>query len=295
MRALVISGGGAKGAYAGGVAEYLIKEAKRDYEIFVACSTGSLLIPHLSIGKIDEIKKVFTNVQQDDIFNISPFRIKKLANGEYKTKINHLNSLRMFMRRKKTFGEHKALRQLIEDVFSYSDYLAVKARNKKVVVTVSNFSTNRVVYKHLADCTYDDFIDWMWASTSFVPFMSLVEKNGYQYADGGFGNYVPIEEAINLGATEIDVIILKPRKVDHTICHSYNAFDLFFKTMEFSLDHLSYQDILIGHLESIYNDQVKAKFFFTPRLLTKHSFIFDPDQMSQWWQEGYDYAKQRLC
>ncbi|MEP5600355.1 MAG: patatin-like phospholipase family protein, partial [Algibacter sp.] len=31
MKALVISGGGSKGAYAGGVAQYLIQEKKRDY------------------------------------------------------------------------------------------------------------------------------------------------------------------------------------------------------------------------------------------------------------------------
>lgn len=295
MRALVISGGGAKGAYAGGVAEYLINVAKREYDIFVACSTGSLLIPHLAINKIDKVKRVFTNVCQDDIFNISPFHIKKLDNGEYKTKINHLNSIRMFLKKKKTFGEHKNLRKLISKVFTPDEYEEIKASSKRVVVTVSNFSTNRVVYKHLGDCTYEDYCDWMWASTSFVPFMSLVHKSGHDYADGGFGNYVPIEEAVNLGATELDVIILKPRHVDHkAINKSNNAFDLFFNTMEFSLDHLSYQDILIGHLESIYNNEVKAKFFFTPRLLTKQSFIFDPEQMTQWWQEGYDYARERL-
>ena len=294
MRALVISGGGSKGAFAGGVAEYLINVAKREYDICVACSTGSLLIPHLSIGEVDKIKSVFTNVSQKDIFNISPFHIKQLPNGEFKTKINHWNSIRMFLKRKKTFGEHKNLRKVINKIFTEEDYARIIASHKKVVVTVSNLTTNRVVYKHISDFSYEDFCDWMWASTSFVPFMSLVEKNGYEYADGGFGNYVPIEEAVNLGATELDVIILKPRLVNHDITVTNNAFDLFFKTMEFSLDQLSYQDILIGHLESIYNDRVKAKFFFTPRLLTKYSFIFDPRQMKQWWQEGYDYAKHRL-
>ncbi|MDX1720457.1 MAG: patatin-like phospholipase family protein, partial [Salegentibacter mishustinae] len=35
MRALVISGGGSKGAFAGGVAQYLIEELKRDYELYL--------------------------------------------------------------------------------------------------------------------------------------------------------------------------------------------------------------------------------------------------------------------
>jgi len=38
VRALVISGGGSKGAYAGGIAEYLICEAGKKYDIFVGTS-----------------------------------------------------------------------------------------------------------------------------------------------------------------------------------------------------------------------------------------------------------------
>ena len=35
MKALVISGGGSKGAFAGGVAQYLIQELKRDYQLYI--------------------------------------------------------------------------------------------------------------------------------------------------------------------------------------------------------------------------------------------------------------------
>jgi len=34
-KALVISGGGSKGAFAGGVAQYLMEENKRDYDILL--------------------------------------------------------------------------------------------------------------------------------------------------------------------------------------------------------------------------------------------------------------------
>ena len=294
MKALVISGGGSKGAFAGGIAEYLINEAGQKYDIFVACSTGSLLIPHLSLGKIDKIKQVFTNVTQEDIFSINPFKIKQLPDGSFKAKINHLNSIKMFAKRKKTFGEHENLRKVISKVFTEEDFHEIRQTDMRVVVTVSNLSTNKTVYKHIQDCNYEDFCDWMWASTSFVPFMSLVEKNGFEYADGGFGNYVPIEEAVNLGATEVDVILLNPRHRQAQANKSSNTLDLFFRTMQFTLDQLAYQDVLIGHLESIYNNQVKARFFFTPRVLTNYSFLFDPGQMTQWWQEGYEYAEKKL-
>jgi hypothetical protein len=34
----------------------------------------------------------------------------------------------------------------------------------------------------------NDFCDWIWASCNYTPFMSLLSKNGCQYADGGFGD-----------------------------------------------------------------------------------------------------------
>ena len=84
MRALVISGGGSKGAFAGGVADYLINEAKRDYDILIGTSTGSLLVPLLAIEETAKLKTAYTSVQPRDIYNINPFNVKKLPNGELK-------------------------------------------------------------------------------------------------------------------------------------------------------------------------------------------------------------------
>lgn len=294
MRALVISGGGSKGAFAGGFAEYLIDGKGYNYDIFVGTSTGSLLIPHLAIGRIDKIKAMYTSVRQRDIYNISPFNVKKESDGTVKTTINHMNTVRMFMKNKKTFGEHKNLRKTISKAVSKEDFESVQSSGKRVIVTVANLTTRKVEYKYARDSTYTDFCDWMWASTSFVPFMSIVEKNGYEYADGGFGNFLPIEEAVNLGATEVDVIVLNPRHQKISKSYTNNAFEVLLQSMQFMHYHLSMHDILIGHLESIYNEDVKVHFHFTPRKLTEHSFYFDPQQMTEWWQEGYDYAKEKI-
>src|SRR5690606_4349059 len=112
MRALVISGGGSKGAYAGGVAEYLIQKQNRSYDIYVGSSTGSLLLPHLAIGEIDTLHNIYTNVNQNDIFSLNPFVIRKKDNREYVT-INYLTTVLQFVKKKRTFGESKNLRKLI--------------------------------------------------------------------------------------------------------------------------------------------------------------------------------------
>jgi len=294
MKALVISGGGSKGAFAGGVAEYLIKEQKNEYDIFVGSSTGSLLIPHLSIGEIEKIKKAYTSVVQKDVFNICPFIMKKDKDGVLKSKINHLNVIKMFLKRKKTFGETKNLRKTIGRIFSPEDYNRIKSSGKKVIVTAANLTRNMVEYKYLEDQSYEDFCDWMWISSCFVPFMSLVEKNGCEYADGGFGNYIPIEEAISNGAKHIDVIVLRPRHRTVELNKSRNAFDIMLQSMGFMLSQIVYDDILIGHLQSIYNEDIHVRFFFTPRVLTEYSFHFDPIEMKSWWEEGLEYAEKRV-
>lgn len=289
MRALVISGGGAKGAFAGGLAEYLIKEAGREYDLFLGTSTGSLLVTHLAIGEIDRLKKVYTSVNQNDVFNVCPFVITK-KDGRLHAKINHWNIIWQFIKRKRTFGESLSLRDLIERTITKEDYERAKISGKKVGVTVSNLTRNVVETKYLSDYSYEDFLDWTWVSCNMVPFMSLVEKYGFEYADGGFGNLIPIQEAIASGAKEIDVIVLSPR---HRIVHkakNFNAFNVLLSAFDFMLDQIRYDDILMGHMESIYNN-IDVRFWHTPRKLADNSFIFNPDLMKGWWKEGYDFGK----
>ena len=52
MKALVILGGGSKGAFAGGVAEHLIREQGKKYDLYLGSSTRSLLVSHLALNKI---------------------------------------------------------------------------------------------------------------------------------------------------------------------------------------------------------------------------------------------------
>ncbi len=290
MRALVISGGGSKGAFGGGVAQYLIEGMGRKYDILIGTSTGSLLVPQLAIGHIDKIRHAYTHVSQEDIYNVCPFIIKKDEHGKIYTKINHRNILKMFMRGKRTFGDHQNLLKTIRNTVSPEEFDILLKTDKKVIVSVSNLSLNIVEYKYAKDCTYSDFTEWMWISTSFVPFMGIVEKNGYEYADGGFGSLVPVEEAINAGATEVDVIVLTPRYSIPERRKTNNAFDLLLRAMEFMHQRIGRHDVYIGHLQSVYDSAVHVNFIFTPRVLTEQSFLFYPEQMSAWWEEGYEYA-----
>lgn len=292
MKTLVISGGGSKGAFAGGIAEYLINDCCSNYEMFVGCSTGSLLLPHLALGKIDKIKQIYTSVSQDSIFSICPFKIKKTSKG-FETKINHFNTLRTFLKGSATFGESENLRTLIKDSITQEEFTTLSKSNKKLVFTVSNLTLDKTEYIHSDQCNYNDFCDWAWASCNYTPFMSLYTKNGFQYADGGFGNFIPILYAIENGATDIDVIILENEERTNTNHKINNAFSLIFRTFKFMNNQNFTKDIVIGKLVGM-DKKININFYFTPRQLTENPLIFDTAQMTQWWKEGYEFAKSKM-
>ena len=288
-KALVISGGGSKGAFAGGVAQYLLENEEKKYDLFLGTSTGSLMVSHLALGMVDELKDIYSNVSQRTIFNISPFKTKKVA-GEKVVSINHFNTIRNFLRGKKTFGESKNLLRFIKKYLTKNMYDEIRQNNKEVIVTVSNLTTNHIEYKSINDTSYDDFCEWIWGSCNYVPFMSLLEKNFCQYADGGFGSLAPIREAILRGATEIDAIILETEVTQFNKLHSKNPFSLLFDVFDFMLTHVERHNITIGKLAAK-NKDVKLNLYYTPTVLTTNSLVFDNKLMRKWWQSGLDYAR----
>lgn len=291
MRALVISGGGSKGAFAGGVAEYLLDKEKNKYDIFIGTSTGSLLVTHLALDKIAIIKKVYTSVTEESIFNRCPFKIKN-KNGVDIIRINHFNVLINFLKGSNTFGESFNLKNLIRKTITKEDFYQLKSSNKIVVVTVTNLSSNKVEYKTLSDFDYDDFCDWIWISCNYIPFMSLVIKNNSEYGDGGFTSLVPIREAINRGATEIDAIILETEVHISPKFTGKNPFSLLVNLFGTLLEQVQKNDITIGKLTAV-NKNVKLNLYYTPTQLTSNALVFNKIQMEKWWKQGYETAKDR--
>ncbi len=289
MRALVISGGGSKGAFAGGVAQYLMQELGHNYDLFIGTSTGSLLISHLALQKIQKIKDVYTSVNQDSIFNNCPFVIQNKY-GVANIGINHWNVLKNFYRGSKTFGESHNLLELIKNTITPEEFAILKSGPKDIVVTVSNLSLNTVEYKSINDFEYEDFCEWIWISCNYTPFMSLVRKEGCEYADGGLGSMVPIEEAIMRGATEVDAIILHTEVTHFNRMPSKNAFSLLTSMFAFMLDRIERQNIRIGKYVANSNNAI-INFYYTPTVLTTNSLIFDKEKMTSWWEKGYEFAK----
>jgi len=233
------SGGGAKGAWGAGVAHYLVNDVGRDYKFLSGNSTGALQSLLISLNETERLKEGYTSVTNDDIYKIAPYRIKKTKKGHFKTKMNYLKiGWNMLIRKQKTFGDSSKLRtELLPKFFTINDFKKLKEFEKEIVVGVTNFTTGLGEYKSSYDYEYEDFLDWVWASTCAVPFMSLVEKDGYEYADGGFIEHVPIQQLIDRGCTHIDVISHRNPKMDIELMR--NPLNVINRLIDIFMDELS--------------------------------------------------------
>ena len=123
--------------------------------------------------------------------------------------------------------------------------------------------------------------------------MSLVVKNRYEYADGGFGCIIAIEEAIKRGATLVDAIVLTTEEQQLNRMRSRNAFDLLLSTFDFMGDQIYLDNLKVGELLAKKHN-VKLRLFYTPRVLTTNSLVFNQQEMEQWWSEGWEHTRNML-
>jgi hypothetical protein len=100
-------------------------------------------------------------------------------------------------------------------------------------------------------------------------------------------------EAISLGAREIDMIILNPRYKMVKNAPSSNSFNLLMRAFDFMLHQICRDDISFSLLEGRYSD-VSINLIHKPEILTDNAFIFDPEQMAAWWEEGHAYAPKMI-
>ncbi len=66
--ALVVSGGGSKGAFAAGVIKRLAQEFPDiNFDILIGTSTGALIVPLVALDELDLLEQVYTTVKTEDI------------------------------------------------------------------------------------------------------------------------------------------------------------------------------------------------------------------------------------
>ena len=294
-KAIILSGGGAKGAWGVGVVKALMEQGQ-SYDIAIGTSTGSLMAPFILANDIQALEDGYTSVDQDSIFNKNPFS----DNGDLKM----FMAVGRLISGKKTLGESENLRNKIDELITDEIFQSIRDQNKLLGATVVNFNKGVSEVKTTSDYTDHQMKDWIWASANNPLFMSnfvFTEPNGetYSYADGGVTNYANVDYIIQnrpTALTEIDVIFHNTRGV---IREGYNINNKVLARLMRVLDMFNGEifknDLRTGRLETqLLEDDVQLNIYYmndhditTITGPSRNTLLFDKQRMQTGVMRGY--------
>lgn len=283
MRALVLSGGGSKGAFQVGVLKRWMGEQGRDYDIICGVSVGALNAAGLAM---------------------TPKGMPAAASAMLeKFWLDHVTGTSSIYRRWCPFGRLHALWEksvydstpLIELVRSTIDMSLVKASNRLIRVGAVCLDDGEYRYGAQDD---PDFVNWVLASSSYPVFLKPIEIGGKLWSDGGIKQVTPIGEAIRLGAEEIDVVMCdNPFLVSSWNSRSKQAIpDQLIRTLDLMNTQIVRNDIETTGLKNQLADiepryrHVKVRFVMPEQRLNENALEFDPAMVRKLIDLGYDCA-----
>jgi NTE family protein len=189
MRALVLSGGGAHGAYQVGVLKALSERSEEDYQLVCGISVGALNAAFLAQYKVGDMGKA--------VSDLAAFW-------------RSLNTGKIY--RKRTFGllsalwnpsvfDSSPLQSMVRGMY---DGERIRASGRSMRVGAVCWETGE--YRSVDENT-DPLVEWILASSSYPAFFSPVQIDGLNWSDGGLRNVTPISDAFECGARHVDAIV----------------------------------------------------------------------------------------
>ncbi|MFV0255083.1 MAG: patatin-like phospholipase family protein, partial [Erysipelotrichaceae bacterium] len=194
-------GGGAKGSFQYGVWQAL-RKVKYDYGLVVGSSVGALNMIQMVQNSFFTSAKLW---QQLDLLQI--FKVSAELKSEYDQASSELDQFKLLFK--------QAIKEREIDISPFKELLNREINIKKIkkskitgiltVLEVPAMKGHEIVINDLA-CEL--VIDYLIASCSAVPAFPPHKINDKSYIDGGFFDNLPIQSAIDYGATEIIAVDL---------------------------------------------------------------------------------------
>lgn len=278
MKALVLSGGGAKGQYHVGAIQALYGDLGKRYEILCGVSVGALIAAHLAqypmgdeTHAADDLEALFSPIRTRDVYRRwFPFGFLQVP---WKPALYDARPLRRLIRenldvqRVRTSGH--------------------KLRIGTVSLTVGEYDVFTEHDPDLAEIVY--------SSAAFPVAFPPGRFRNQWWADGGVKSVTPIQAAIEAGATEIDVVMTSPPESEPKFERDPEAIDVALRSIELMGDRIIELDVKMARL---YNRLIGAggapeKKHITMRVIRPESVLlhnslhFDPDDAERLQMQGY--------
>lgn len=313
MKALVLSGGGSKGAFQVGVLRYLVDNEHVEYDIYAGSSVGALNGSQCACGPLSETLESLEDVWLNQVKGnqsiwrhhlwyyiligisiISAFTIGGFLSFIFNApkwltilfgvlavasvyipyfSLNHTHSI----------YTTDPLRKLIERNL---DLDKLRSNGKLLRVGAVSFTTGE--YRSATEKA-DNIIDWIMASSSFPVFFPPTQIEGQYWTDGGVTNIVPLSDVLEAGATEVDIILASPPDAGF-----YYGLPGIPQQLMRDLDIMS-TEIQRNDLQARINGRdIKIRIFKPEKPLTDNSLSFDPTSIRAMYEEGKRIAEKTV-
>lgn len=197
-RALVLSGGGAKGAYQIGVWKAL-RQLKIKIDIVTGTSVGALNGSLMVQGDFRKAKKLWEHMNFEFVFD-------KEILKQYNHCQTTLDMIHMFSNSFRTGGmEIKNLELLVKRYFRPNKFFSSKTDFGISTYNFSDLKPLKITKKEMSKKLVTDYII---ASSSCFPAFQMKKIGKKKYIDGGVFDYLPINLALDMGAEEVIAVDL---------------------------------------------------------------------------------------
>lgn len=293
-RALVTSGGGAKGAFSVGALQVLFENGINQFDIISGTSTGSLIAVFAAVQDLETLFKEYTQTKTVDI-------------------LKPQNLVEVLLRKNFIYDTLPLQKKIAERV---TDELAKKvlALDTTICLTAIGLKSGRITVfttKALGADTeeFDEVLidspemlrNAMLASSSQAAFLKpvplTVNIKGREvkdvFVDGGNRDVLPTRVPVMLGCDEIFVLSNNPKELfQQQEVEIENLFDVLTRAIAIFIQEIrssNYRRIVDHDIRSInMQPETELDFQYTTGLR------FDEDLMISWLSEGRDVAKKAL-
>lgn len=197
-KAVVLCGGGAKGAYQIGALKAL-KKIGYKYDIVTGTSVGALNGAFAVMNDIKKAEKIWSDIDMKKIFSFNE-KQKDIS------KAKSMTDLTTNLIKSGSSASYEPLLNLIKENVNEKK---IRKSNIDYGFITTRFSPLKKVEIYKEDIPRGQINSYIMASAACYPYMKSYKINNTMYIDGGYFDNMPIDMAIKKGASDIVVIDLK--------------------------------------------------------------------------------------
>lgn len=298
--AVIMSGGGSKGAFEAGVVDSLLGTYIDDILVTGGTSTGALIATLVASRDFNVMQKIYRGgVRTRDILYTNLTGIKKIdrlldtvVNKFLQIPAEVLLIANMLTSRKYLYS-FSPLKKMIRD---YTDFTSIRNAEIDWFVATTNFENGKAVYFTNWDETPDNdrIIDATLASASQPVFNDVVKIDGVPYVDGGVVDYLPAMAATKAPKwDEVDTVLLVSSNGPEPIGGGIGSLQKrLMRALDMTITTACNENALRNYLEikAMCDKQGKRLVWVYPEkeLAVHDGLRFDPKEMTEAYNHGYE-------